>query len=79
MVGGHAWQRACIAEGMNSRGYAWQRACMAEGMHGRGACMVEGGMCGGRGTCMVREMATAADSMHPTGMHSCSAMVTGNA
>ena len=28
-----------------------------------------GGMLGV--ACMAREMATAADSMHPTGMHSC--------
>ena len=31
---------------------------MAGGVHGRGACMAE-------------EMATAVDSMHPTGIHSC--------
>ena len=55
-----------------------------ESMHGRGC--VAGGMCGGgmhgrrhvwqgcvcgRGTCMAGEMATVADGMHPTGMHSC--------
>ena len=35
-----------------------------------------GGMCDkggmhGRGACVARQTATAADSMHPTGMHSC--------
>ena len=36
------------------------------GMHGGG-----GGMCGrGRGAYVAGEMATAADDMHPTGMHS---------
>ena len=36
-------------------------------MHVRGACMA-GGMCGGG---VAGETATAADGMHPTGMHSC--------
>ena len=35
------------------------------GMHGRG------GMPGGGGACVAGEMATAADGMHPTEMHSC--------
>ena len=39
-------------------------ACMA------GACMVGG--VGGGGACVAGEMATAADGMHPTGIHSCS-------
>ena len=39
-------------------GHAWQGACMVGGMHGRGACM-------------AGKMATAADSTHPNGMHSC--------
>ena len=49
---------ACMAGSMHGRGHVWQGACMAGGMHGRG-------------TCMAGEMATAADSKHPTGMHSC--------
>ena len=28
-------------------------------------------MAGGRGTCVVGEMAIAVGGMHPTGMHSC--------
>ena len=60
-------------------------ASKAGGMHGRGACMAEGhawqrgvwqGACMawsvcGRGICMAGEMATAADSTHLAGMHSC--------
>ena len=57
---GHAWQGGMHGEG----GGAWQRACVA-----RGAC-VWGGM-HGRGVCVAGETATAADGMHPTGMHSC--------
>ena len=38
---------------------------MAGGMHGRGAC--EAGMW----MAVAGETATAADDMHPTGMHSC--------
>ena len=37
---------------------------------GRGACVV-GCVCGG-GVCIAGEMATATDSTHHTGMHSCS-------
>ena len=60
--GGHAWQGAALQGG----GHAWQggehgkgRAymagvCMEEGMHGRGYVW----------------QATAADGMHPNGMHS---------
>ena len=42
-------------------------ACMA------GAVCMAGGVCGmvGGGGCMAGEMATAAGSTHPTGMHSC--------
>ena len=76
--GRHAWQRGggvCGKGGMHGnrdmcgeRGHAWQRgvfaakgrACMA-----RGACRQRGG------ACVVGETATAADGMHPTGMHSC--------
>ena len=51
-------------------------ACMAGGVHGRGAWVVRGacvvgcGMCG-RGACAAGEMVTAANGMHPSGMHSC--------
>ena len=64
MAGGCTWHRGC----------AWQgRACVAGGVHGRGACVARGGgMCGRVCTCVTGEMATAAGSMHPTGMHSCS-------
>ena len=41
-------------------------ACMA-----KGACVAKGGMHGEGGACMAGETATAADGMHPTGMHSC--------
>ena len=40
MVGGPAWQGACMAGGMRGRGHAWQEVCMA------GACVVWG-VCGG--------------------------------
>ena len=45
-----------MAGGVHGRGHAWQVVCMA----------------GVVGACMEGEMATAAGSMHPTGMHSCS-------
>ena len=48
-------------------GHALQGVCMTAGMHG-------GGMCGGvicGGGCAAGETATAVDSTHPTGMHSC--------
>ena len=63
MVGG-VHGRVCVLGG----------ACMAGVMHDRGVCMA------GRhewlracmaGACMPGKMATAADGMHPTGMHSC--------
>ena len=64
---------ACVAKG-GQGGHAWQG-----GMHGRG-CMAGGscmaaGMCGRGGACVAVETATAADSTHPTGMHSCSRRV----
>ena len=48
-------------------------------MHGRGVCLAVGGACmavgmhawQGGGACVAGEMATAAGSTHPTGMHSC--------
>ena len=56
---------------MYGRGHAWQGACVVGGMHCRGgACMV--------GACMAGETATAVDSMHPTGMHSCLFMLPNN-
>ena len=53
MVGGHAWQGACIAGGGPCMvgGHEWQGACMADGGHAWqgtgghawwGACMVRG-------------------------------------
>ena len=55
MAGGHVWQGG-MHEGER---HVWQGACMAGVMHGSG-CM-----------CMAGETPTAADGMHPTGMHSC--------
>ena len=64
--------------GMHGRGRAWQGACMAGGV-GWGMCgggmycgghAWHGGVCG-EGACIAGDMATAADGMHPTGMHSC--------
>ena len=40
---------------------------MAGAVHGRVACMAGG--------CVAGEMATAVDSTHPTGMHSCFIML----
>ena len=42
--------------------------CMAGSMCGRGHALQ--GTCMG-GACMAGETATAVDSMHPTGLHSC--------
>ena len=62
---GHAWQG-----GMHFTGHVWQ-----VGMHGRGACMARGrawqGGVHGWVACVAGDTATAADGMHPTGMHSC--------
>ena len=44
--------------------------CVAGGMHG-GRGHAWQGQCGGRGGVGAGEMATAASSTHPTGMHSC--------
>ena len=56
---------------------AGEGAC-AEGGHGTGGlsgrevCVAEGSwMAGGEGACMAGETVTAADCIHPTGMHSC--------
>ena len=59
---------ACMAGGARmAGGLHGRRPCMVGGVHGRGACMA-----GGKGACMAGETATAADGMHPIGMHSCS-------
>ena len=67
-----------MAGGVHGRGHAWQGACMAGGV-GWGMCgggmhcgghAWHGGVCG-EGACIAGDMATAADDMHPTGMHSC--------
>ena len=42
-------------------------------MRSRGACVVGWGV-HGRGACVAGKTATAADGMHPTGMHSCTSM-----
>ena len=42
---------------------------MAGGMYGGGQAWW--GDMHGRGACVVGKMATAANGMHPTGMHSC--------
>ena len=55
------------------------------GMRSRGGHAWQGGMCGrghawwgnGRGACVAGETTTAADGMHPTGMHSCSFLMFG--
>ena len=61
IIGGRACVAgACMAGGMYDRG-----ACMAGGMHGWGMCDKGGG------ACVAGETAIAADSTHPTGMHSC--------
>ena len=68
---------ACVAKG----GHACmvKGACMEKGGEGMaggmydGRVCIEGGMCG-RGAYMVGERATAANSMHLTGMHSCLAL-----
>ena len=44
---------------------------MAGGMHERGACMTGGACVAGGRRCVAGEKATAADGMHPTGMHTC--------
>ena len=72
MCGGGMHGRECVWQGgMHGRGYVWQQgACMAGDRCGR-VCAWQWGMHGRRGHAW-QEMATAADSTHPTGMHSCS-------
>ena len=61
---------ACMAEGMHGRGHAWQEGSPCQGgMCDRGASVM--GSMQGEGACVAGETATAADGMHPTGMHSC--------
>ena len=55
---GDAWHGVCMGACV-AWGHAWQG-----GVHGMGACV-------GGGACMAGETTTAADSTHPTGMHSC--------
>ena len=73
-TGGCVWQRGdmCGKGGMHGTGgggvlgeggHAWQRGtCVAMGVRGRGHAWW--------GACVAGQMATAADGMHPTGMHS---------
>ena len=68
MVGGHAWQGACVPGGVHGRGGG---VCMAGGHAWLGMCLAGGGA-----ACVTGETATAADGMHPTGMHSCSVMLS---
>ena len=63
-TGGRAWWGAYVAGG---------HACHG-GVHGKGcAWQVEACVAG---ACMAGKMATAAGGMHPTGMHSCSQLVS---
>ena len=55
----------CMAGCMCGRVYVWQGACMAGGLWGGG------GHHAWQEACVAGEKATAADSVHPTGMHSC--------
>ena len=75
----HAWQkgvhgerRPCMAKGrhvhdeggVHGNGQVWQKGvCMVGGMHSSGHAWW--------GACMAGKTATAVDSTHPTGMHSC--------
>ena len=65
--GGCVWQRGawqtCMAGGVHGRGHAWW------GVHGRG-CVWQGASVA-VGACIAGETVIAADSTHPTGMHSC--------
>ena len=48
------------------------QARVKNSVRGRGGCVGGGGICGGGRACVAGEMATATDSTHHTGMHSCS-------
>ena len=69
VVGGHAWQGACMVGGVHGRG-----VCVAGGHAWQGACMM--GVCM---PCMPPHAGTtamvydqSAGGTHNTGMHSCS-------
>ena len=63
---------ACVVGGMSGRGACMaEGACMTGGVHGKGAHIAGGHVWQGGGACVAGETATAADGMHPTGMHSC--------
>ena len=58
-------ERVCMARGHAwQRRHAWQGGCMARGPCVEGRCVAGGGA-------WQEETTTAADSMHPTGMHPC--------
>ena len=65
---GHAWQGGVHGRGVHvwQRWYVWQGTCLVEGCAWRG----------GGAACVAGETATAADGTHPTGMHSCSVMLS---
>ena len=73
-VHGNDKRGACVAKGcawwggMHGRG-----ACLAGGHAWQGACMAKGGIHGKGG---MRACATEAGSTHPTGMHSCSKVIS---
>ena len=48
----------------------FSQVCVKNSVH-QGGCTWRGGGHAWQGACMAGEMATAADSTHPTGMHSC--------
>ena len=56
--GGHAWKEGMCMVGV----HAWPG-----GLRDKVACMAGGHAW--QGACMAGEMSTAADGMHPTGMH----------
>ena len=64
MMGGHAWQGACVAGGMCGGGNVWQGGMHCGGVCGRGHAWWGGG-------CVAGKMAFAADGTHPIGMHTC--------
>ena len=69
MAGGVHGIGACMARVMNARGHVKQGACMIWGCAWQGGHAWQGHVW--RGVCVAGEMATTADSTHPTGMQSC--------